>query len=218
MYRIQGGDQKEYGPITADQVRQWIADKRLNRFSLCAGTDGIWKPLGQFLEFNDALSLSGGASSDVGSGTSTGGTPSRGEVNSGRANALQQVSAPAMVLLIVGIVLALLSLANVVVLGSGKFVPPVVPGMDENGRRFMEAYFGFLSRHGWKVGVFQLFGASMAIVAAIRLKNLRSFGLVTTGTLLIMLPCFTPCCCLGLPVGIWVVMIMNRPEVKPYFE
>src|SRR5256884_2188133 len=30
MYKIIGADQKEYGPITADQVRQWMAEGRAN--------------------------------------------------------------------------------------------------------------------------------------------------------------------------------------------
>jgi hypothetical protein len=30
MYRIIGADQKEYGPISADQVRQWIVEGRIN--------------------------------------------------------------------------------------------------------------------------------------------------------------------------------------------
>ena len=30
MYRIIGADQKEYGPITLDQIRRWIAEGRIN--------------------------------------------------------------------------------------------------------------------------------------------------------------------------------------------
>jgi len=52
MYRVLGADQKEYGPISADQVREWIAQGRLNRESLASaeGAPG-WKPLGNFPEF-----------------------------------------------------------------------------------------------------------------------------------------------------------------------
>jgi len=53
MYKILGADQKEYGPITADQVRQWIAERRLNAQSMARleGTEG-WKPLAEFPEFS----------------------------------------------------------------------------------------------------------------------------------------------------------------------
>ena len=29
-YTIIGGDQKEYGPVTGDDLRQWMAEGRLN--------------------------------------------------------------------------------------------------------------------------------------------------------------------------------------------
>ena len=56
MYKIIGGDQKQYGPVSTDEVRAWIADGRLNAQSL-AWTEGEtdWKPLSAFPEFADAL-------------------------------------------------------------------------------------------------------------------------------------------------------------------
>jgi hypothetical protein len=59
MYKIRGADQKEYGPVSADQIRQWIAQHRLNAQSM-AQFEGEpdWKPLSQFPEF--ALALAAG--------------------------------------------------------------------------------------------------------------------------------------------------------------
>jgi len=56
MYKILGADQKEYGPVSADQVRQWIAEGRLNAQSMVQpeGTEG-WKPLSEFGEFSATL-------------------------------------------------------------------------------------------------------------------------------------------------------------------
>ena len=56
MYRIIGADQKEYGPVTGDAVRQWISERRLHTGSL-ARTEGLtdWKPLWQFPEFSSVL-------------------------------------------------------------------------------------------------------------------------------------------------------------------
>lgn len=56
MYRIIGADQKEYGPVSTEDVQRWIADHRLYGNSLAraeAGTE--WKPLSQFPEFAAAL-------------------------------------------------------------------------------------------------------------------------------------------------------------------
>lgn len=55
-YIIIGGDQKEYGPISADDVRQWIAEGRLNEQSLIKGEgDTEFRALGIFSEFAGAF-------------------------------------------------------------------------------------------------------------------------------------------------------------------
>lgn len=52
MYKIIGADQKEYGPVTADLIRQWIKEGRANAQTVAKfeGTDA-WLPLGDFPEF-----------------------------------------------------------------------------------------------------------------------------------------------------------------------
>lgn len=63
-YTIIGGDQKEYGPVTADDVRLWIADGRLNEHSLAkAEGDAEFRPLGKIPEFAGAFSTSAGTGS-----------------------------------------------------------------------------------------------------------------------------------------------------------
>src|SRR5580693_2417883 len=55
-YTIIGGDKKEYGPISADDVRQWIAEGRLNAQSLAKGdTDTAWRTVASFPEFAEVL-------------------------------------------------------------------------------------------------------------------------------------------------------------------
>jgi hypothetical protein len=52
MYKIIGADGKEYGPATAEQLRQWIAEGRANAQTptLASGAPE-WKPLGVLPEF-----------------------------------------------------------------------------------------------------------------------------------------------------------------------
>ena len=56
MYRIIGADGREYGPATADQIREWIAEGRANAQTraLVEGT-ALWKPLVEYLEFAPLL-------------------------------------------------------------------------------------------------------------------------------------------------------------------
>jgi len=55
-YTIIGGDQKEYGLVSAEDMRKWIAEGRLNTQTLAkAEGDAEFRPLGGFPEFVDAL-------------------------------------------------------------------------------------------------------------------------------------------------------------------
>lgn len=52
MFTIIGGDGKEYGPVTAEQIRAWIRTGRANydTQAKALGTDE-WRTVGDFLEF-----------------------------------------------------------------------------------------------------------------------------------------------------------------------
>src|SRR5581483_10631367 len=56
MYKIIGADRKEYGPETADQVRDWIAEGRANGQTLARSEESPqWAPLSSYPEFAAAL-------------------------------------------------------------------------------------------------------------------------------------------------------------------
>ena len=61
MYRIIGADGKEYGPVSAEIVRQWIAQGRANAQSRIRPEDAVdWKFLSELPEFaGDLLARSG---------------------------------------------------------------------------------------------------------------------------------------------------------------
>ncbi len=62
MYKIIGGDQKQYGPVSAQDVRRWITEGRLNAASLALPEGGTtWTPLGELPEFADAFPSQAGA-------------------------------------------------------------------------------------------------------------------------------------------------------------
>lgn len=56
MYKIIGADGKEYGPITANQLRQWVTQGRANaQTRMRLEGESEWRPLAAFPEFADAL-------------------------------------------------------------------------------------------------------------------------------------------------------------------
>ena len=58
MYKIIGADGKEYGPITADQLRQWIAEGRVNAQTRILPEGATeWRSLSELPEFAAAVPL-----------------------------------------------------------------------------------------------------------------------------------------------------------------
>jgi uncharacterized membrane protein len=56
MYKIIGADQKEYGPSSADEIRQWVIQGRANgQTSVQAEGSDEWKPLSSYPEFAHVL-------------------------------------------------------------------------------------------------------------------------------------------------------------------
>src|SRR6267154_896339 len=61
MYRVIGADKKEYGPVSADEIRRWLAEGRLNGQTLLKAEGEIeWKVLSSFPEFVAALTAQSG--------------------------------------------------------------------------------------------------------------------------------------------------------------
>src|SRR5476649_1301835 len=58
-YTIIGGDGKQYGPITGDDLRKWISEGRLNAQSLAkADSDAEFRTLATFPELADVFAQS----------------------------------------------------------------------------------------------------------------------------------------------------------------
>jgi hypothetical protein len=208
MYRIIGADQKQYGPVSADEVRQWIAEGRANAQTLIqAEGQTEWRPLSSFPEFaNVAQPLPSGTPLVAGTDT----------------NAAALVSGPATGLMVVGaicVLAALLSLAsNIFGLGMGAFGPGRGGGgggMPPQMERWVQMTSGGV---GIVLNIIGLALSAFFIYAATKMRKLESYGMVMTATIISMLPCLSPCCCVGLPVGIWILVVLSKPEVKTAFH
>jgi len=58
----------------------------------------------------------------------------------------------------------------------------------------------------------------VVLLGAVRMMALRSYGLALAGAILAMIPCISPCCVLGLPFGIWALVVLMNTEVKAAFH
>lgn len=68
-----------------------------------------------------------------------------------------------------------------------------------------------LSIIGIAVSIFIIFGA-------MKMKKLESKGMAMAAAIVAMIPCVSPCCLLGLPLGIWALIVMNKDEVSSQFS
>ena len=208
-YTIIGGDQKPYSSVTADDIRRWIADSRLNAQSLAKEEhDTEWRPLSAFPEFADALAGSSAPPPPFSSPTTT--------ASGGRDAALQLVKGPVIglkVTAIIGLVLVAAGLVmNVLTLSGFQIFPQQIN--DPQMQKLFSSLGGGLgivqSIIGGVVGVIVLIGAA-------KMQKLESYQFALTASIVAMLPCISPCCVLGLPFGIWALVVLNKPEVKSQF-
>jgi type IV secretory pathway VirB2 component (pilin) len=242
MYKIIGGDQKEYGPVSMELVAQWVRDNRANAQTLVQKEGGPWVPLGSLPEFASILGEQSSAafaptsppaptpapSASIGAGPGpapiySGPGMNYGAVggfdDNGRERARQAVAGPGMALLVTGILAAVGTVLNLVLSLSGAaFKPPAGEIPPE-----MQQLFDTLTQVQGPIAIVSavvgMVISGLIILGAQKLRNLESYAFVIVACILAIQPCFTfPCCCIGLPVGIWALVVSSRKEVKPFFR
>ncbi|MEZ6197341.1 MAG: hypothetical protein R3F20_16690 [Planctomycetota bacterium] len=67
-------------------------------------------------------------------------------------------------------------------------------------------------------GVLGLLLALFTGFCALQMLRLKSWGLGVTGSILVMLPLSTCCCCIGAPIGIWSLIVLMNTDVKAAFQ
>ena len=58
---------------------------------------------------------------------------------------------------------------------------------------------------------------AVVFLGATKMRSLQTYGFALASAIIAMIPCISPCCFIGLPVGIWALVILTKPEVKASF-
>jgi hypothetical protein len=200
MYKIIGADGKEYGPITQDQLRAWITEGRANAQTKVLGPGAVeWKSLSEFPEFFSA-SVAAPPPQPFPGAAPLGGS------------ALEKVNGPALGLMILaGINLVLGALALILNLVGASFM--ATQNMPDQAWASM--YSGTIGIVSNALGILV---SGLIFFGGLKMKRLESHGLAVTASILAMLPCTSPCCIIGLPLGIWALVVLSKPEVKSAFR
>lgn len=214
MYKVKGSDGGVYGPVLAVVIQQWIAERRLNGDSLVS-PDGVedWRPLRDYPEFAAALNSPALPSSPASDGW--------GVANTGREWAMAQVKTPGLLLMLFGALMGLFTLIGMVTTATQApgTLPTLPPETPEWLRNLVQMQANMPPWVSWAQVLMGGVVDVLIIVGGLQLMWLGNRALAMTAGILVMVPCFTSCCCLlGLPLGIWVVRVCSAPDVRPHFR
>lgn len=198
MYKIIGADQKEYGPVTADQLRAWIAEGRVSSQTKVL-PDGAteWKAVGDLPEF---------AAATVGT------VPAILSMPAPSPAAAEQVGGPAIGLIVVAILGVIAQIASLIfsLVGASFLASSQMPK-----EAWTNMFYGPI---GVVSSIVSILMGGLILFGALQMKKLESYGLAMAASIIAMVPCFSPCCLIGLPIGIWAVVVLSKPEVKSAFH
>ncbi len=68
------------------------------------------------------------------------------------------------------------------------------------------------------LGALEVIIGILVIVGAQKMKRLESYGFAMAAAVLSMIPYLSPCCCLGLPFGIWAIVVLADGQVRAAFR
>ncbi len=144
------------------------------------------------------------------------GTP---EAGAGGSNARDQVSTPAILLMVVGGLTIAAALFGVVQNLTGANTAQMEqalsnPQLPEGARSLLTG----MTKGGVFLNFLQLALGGVTFFGGLKMKNLESYGLAMAASIITLIPCFGSCCCIGIPVGIWSLIVLNKPEVKSAFR
>jgi hypothetical protein len=133
---------------------------------------------------------------------------------SGMPTPNEQVSGPATGLIVTAI---LGFVAQVVGILLNVFGVAVTQGL--GGTTSSDTAMNFMSG---SIGiVFNFIGIAIGVVilmGALKMKRMESHGFAMAASILALVPCISPCCIVGLPIGIWALVVLSKPEVKGAFH
>lgn len=67
-------------------------------------------------------------------------------------------------------------------------------------------------------GVILFVAACFVLIGAIQMKRRKSYRLAFAAAVVASIPMVGPCCIVGIPFGIWAIVVLLKPEVQQSFS
>jgi hypothetical protein len=131
----------------------------------------------------------------------------------GQTDAAQRVAGPAIALMVTAIL-------GIIAQSLGIIMAVAQVGVAHGIRQPRGDAFPMMFQGGMNVGlaVVELAVGAVILIGAMKMKKLESYGFALTAAIVAMIPCISPCCLLGLPFGIWALVVLNDASVKAAFR
>lgn len=130
-----------------------------------------------------------------------------------RTYALDRVNTPATLLIVTGgIGLGLQLIGTIANLASLAIPNMIQPGGGQGPEMLLSGGIGV---------AFGLLGIALSVVVilgGLKMKRLESHAWSMAGAIVALIPCLSPCCLLGLPFGIWALVVLNDTQVRMAFR
>ena len=190
-YHIIGGDGREYGPYSKEEIKELMADGRLKASSGVRVDDGEWKPYNEYPELGESMPvvsgrISGNAQSDK------------------QMAARSRVKIPATFM----IVLSAFSIMTLLIVLAASIAGNIPPEMEKTLIEY--------DVNTETLIIVVLFNA-IILAGAINMRKGRYYGLAMVASVLCIL-CNSSLYGLGLIAGVWSLVVLNKPEVKMEFR
>jgi hypothetical protein len=136
--------------------------------------------------------------------------------------AQERLNAPGITLMILGILGILGAAAGVLInlLGLGGNLAGLTGGLGDGGEGPLNRYMSMMSGGiGIVLGLFNIVLSGVVAFGGMKMRSAEGYGLAMAAAIISIFPCTSPCCCLiGIPVGIWALVVLLDANVKACFR
>ncbi len=159
------------------------------------------------------------------------GTMSETMSDAGRADAINRLNGPSIAVISMGVLSALYSIFTIgtglLGMAMGTSSEPVDIGelgdvLSGQEQQMAEQIQQIMAASSGPLGIvtsFMMLMTSLVIIAGgVKMRTAEMYSLCVVAAALCMIPCTSCCCCLGLPIGIWALVVLLDQNVKAAFR
>lgn len=136
-----------------------------------------------------------------------------------RPLAESKIKGPAISLIVTAAIGIMVQIGGIVMQGAMAGLEQGLPTDLEGEQAEMFQRMMTISQSMGIVGnIIVLVVAGLIIFGSVKMMKLENRGLAIATSIVALVPCISPCCVLGIPFGIWALVVLNDDVVKSEFN